>query len=577
MNLKDKLKMLKTTDGVGIKDLSDMIDSLEKSGGLNNELFKDLIAKDTSIDKVASFILLAIALGSEERCQEDIDKIYSQDENKYFYFYNKSGIGKTGLFDKFTIATSERIKKCYGIIMNEEVVRNTNQPSLVIQKLIKKGYKSVYTFHTHKRWSMLEEFILWYKEKNKGLENISGVYLDYCFYILIYLSFRDEKTLLPTHTVKVVENHLSMFVTPTSIDIIRKLEKDPKNDTNGYKEMLDRITFKNQNSTDVSFVFENIKLLEEIEILKEESPSLTDIHEQLASMPFGRITNVLNILMDMFGISSNILREVELGNERLELIAKYIFICKNASGLTEREAEILLVTALVFYAISEEYKTLRNGYYEGLKTKLQEKELAEQKERTENERKLLQSLSDTESELKSVKLSLSNLEESNKTKSSTIKKLEKDNARIVMELEKAKENKKELQFLRNFYFRSQQEESKPLTQSISMDVIKARLNTLKGVLVGGHPNLTKKLKEVLPNYDFVSEAQGKGRNLTFIRNRDIVFFSAVHDNHSLYYKVMEEVEKSTAEITTLEKYQNLDLLLSSMYEQVVDMGILSEG
>jgi SepF-like predicted cell division protein (DUF552 family) len=145
--------------------------------------------------------------------------------------------------------------------------------------------------------------------------------------------------------------------------------------------------------------------------------------------------------------------------------------------------------------------------------------------------------------------------------------MEKEQKRLNAELTKAKDNDKELQFLREFYFNSQTEHK--VSEDISIESIENYLKSIKGVIVGGHTNLTKKLKEKLPKFDFVAEEE-TSRNLSFMRNKEIVFISSVHDNHGLYEKVVREISNADIVLTYLEKYQNVDLLLRDIYKKCLE-------
>ncbi|MCK2000473.1 hypothetical protein MZM54_03580 [[Brevibacterium] frigoritolerans] len=523
---------------------------------------KDVKGAPDKKEFMKSLVLLAVALGSEKRCQEDINNMYQSDEKKFFQFYNMTGIAKTKIFDKFSISTSECIKKCYGIIISEELGKETKGVPLFIQKLIKKAYKPVYTFNMHKKWNMLEEFIPWYEEKIGGVNMMSGVFLDRCFYVLFYISQKEEKLLIQTEMLNVVDSHFHYLLSNLTLEEVIKTEEGL---TTGYEKLIKDTTFKDQISEDVSYIFENIRLLEENVLMETMEPeSLGQIRQELASMPLTRITNTLILMVERFGLSGDFLREAKVGNKRLEEIAKYIYILKNSNGLTDRDAEIMFLVTLVIYAIASEYNKLREGFYEGLKVKLQEKEADEEKRETALEEKHKKEIEKLKEELRLANEKVSSLKEVSKQNVQTINQLDIEKKRLNTELIKAKENDKEIQFLREFYFRSQEEHKVP--EDLSMESIQTYLSSIKGVIVGGHPNLTKKLKEKLPNFEFIAEEE-TSRNLSFLRNKEIVFISSVHDNHGLFYKVVKEINNANTILSYLEKHQNVDLLLRDIYEK----------
>lgn len=558
INGKKKKKRIGNTVGKdpSMKELASLIEELDHMKMDNSGPDKH--------DYMRSLVLLAVALGSEERCQVDIENKYNSNEKEYFYHYNRTGIGETKIFDKFSIATSEYVKKCYGIILSEEKDGRTNGVPLFIQRLIKKAYKPVFTFNMHTNWVALEEFFPWFGDKNGGVENISGVYLDRSCYVLLYLAYKEKRKLYKSEMFEVINGHFDYLAHEEDLEEIMESKLHL---VDGYKGLLDKITFKNQVSGDVSYVFENIRLIEEQDLIQDgmDPLDLNEIRGRLTKMPLSRITNALVVIIERFGLSGEFLREVKLGNEKLEVIAKYIYMIKNSTDLTEREAEILFLVALVIYGIANEYNELRSVYYEGLKIKMQEKELAEEKRETALEVKYQKEIADLQDELKKANEKIALQNQLNKNKEQSIKQMELEQKRIDDELAKTKENDKELQFLREYYFNSQEEQTLSVVD-LSMESVIANLKEVKGVIVGGHTNLTKKLKEVLPNFEFVAASE-TSRNLSFLRNKEIVFISSVHDSHGMYYKVIKEISRSNTALTYLEKYQNVDLLLKDIYEK----------
>lgn len=533
---------------------------------LDSYNFQDVKGTPDKDEFMKSLVLLAVALGSEKRCQEDINKMYQSDEKKFFQFYNMTGIAKTKIFDKFSISTSECIKKCYGIIISEELGKETKGVPLFIQKLIKKAYKPVYTFNMHKKWNMLEEFIPWYEEKIGGVNMMSGVFLDKCFYVLNFLAIKEEKVLMPTEMLNVVDSHFHYLLSNLTLEEVIKTEEGL---TTGYEKLIKDTTFKNQISEDVSYIFENIRLLEENVLMETLEPeSLGHIRQELTSMPLTRITNTLILMVERFGLSGDFLREAKVGNKRLEEIAKYIYILKNSNGLTDRDAEIMYLVTLVIYAIASEYNKLREGFYEGLKVKLQEKEADEEKREVALEEKHQKEIEKLKEELRLANEKVSSLKEMSKQNVQTINQLEIEKKRLNNEVIKAKENDKEIQFLRDFYFNSQEEHK--VTEDVNMESILTYLNSINGVIVGGHPNLTKKMKEKLPNFEFVTKDE-TSRNLSFLRNKEIVFISStsMHDKHALYFKIVKEINNTDTFLSYLEKHTNVELLMKDMYEKCV--------
>ncbi|WP_456364272.1 hypothetical protein [Priestia aryabhattai] len=553
--------------------------SLVSEMGLDINLMNN-ISKPSHADYMKSLILLAIALGSDERCREDIEKEYQ--EEKHFYYYNWSRMGEIKLFDKFTVTTSEYIKKCYAIILFEELEKKSKDIPILINRMIKKAYKHVLNFNMQKKWMMIDEFTAYYEkkieqeekktgrkektDKSEGLYKISGKYLDRCFYVLMYLAYKKQKTLFPTETLETIENHFQSLVVNYDLEDILEVEAEY---TDGYEKLLDKMTFKDQSSKDVSYFFENIRLLEENELIEKDTGSFNVgyIRGRLVKMPLNKIINSLTMIIKTFGLSEDFLYETKLGNKQLEQIAKFSYAIKNRNALSERETEIIFLVALAIYAISSEYNKLREGYYEGLKMKMQEQGEEEKRREEALKEGYQKEIAELQEKLRLANVEKSALKEVCKKKEDENSRLRKGNKRLEIELDKTKDYDKELLFLRDFYFDSQVEEQLTEEEGDDFDTFVEYLKPLKIAIVGGHPNLTKKIKEVLPNFDYIAEKE-KNRKVDFLANKDIVFISSVHDNHSMYEKVVAVTKNSKTVLWYLKnRHQNLYLLFKDMYKE----------
>jgi len=522
-------------------------------------IIKEIFGLSSKEEYMKSLILLAVALGSEERCRNDIEKFYNANEKTLFEYYKESRVGKT--FDKSTIRTTECIKKCFAIILYQEHKKGERGIPLFIESLIKKAYKPVISFNMHHRWSKLEHFINWYKE-DKELNSLSGLYLDKCCYVLMYIACKKDKLILTSEMLDTVNVQFHRLIANHSLEQINKVKFEF---TVGYEDLLKRVTFKDQVSEDVSFIFENIRLLEENILLKDNrgARNRREAEALFKKMPLTRVISSLTVIMETFGLSSDFLREAKVGNQQLEEMTKFIYIIKNENDLNERETEIVFVVSLLIYAIASEYNSLRDGFYEGLKMKVQEQESKEEEKAAAVEEKYRKEIAELQEQLRMANEEKASLKSRLATSEKEIARLEKKNVRVELELKKAKESDKELLFLREFFFDNQIDEP---VMEIDDDSVKASINRLKDlkvVVVGGQSNLIKKMKAVLPHFDYVLESE-KGRSLSFVKNRDIVFISSVNNNHNLFDKVVDLTKNTNTKLTYLVKNQNLNILIKDI-------------
>jgi hypothetical protein len=519
--------------------------------------------------------MLAVALGCEPRCREDIDKIYDVNPKKYFKLYEESAVSKTTSFDKYTVTTSEYIKKCFSIILEE----NEKSDSIILSRLIKKGYKPAHTYFTHNSNPFLESFTSWYKNKSGGLEKLSGIYLDYSYFVMFFLSHKTGKKLMETPLLEETKEHFYSIVASSNIDDSSNLDSDIHS-YKGYQDLVDLTSHKGIIGEDVSIIFENIRLGEELPLVSSiirTNPfaDIDEIRNRIGKMPLSRITNITIIMLELFGVSADVLRDAKIDKEKITSIAKYVKTISNANSINERESEIIFLVSLVLYSLATEYKNLRDVHYKNAKTTIMKNELEQEKQNSEKYKKLELEVTKLNNQISSSTERIAKVANETQAKSKIIDSMQLENKRLTLELKKAKENDKELQFLRNFYFDEINNKDEMLFLEDSVDTITEKLKTLKGVIVGGHPKFQIKMKDYLPNFTFLNTGD-LGRNFSFLKNVDIVFFNSVYNNHGLFYKVMSELNASDVPLSYLGKTQSIEIILKEIYDKSIKVGILTE-
>lgn len=519
-------------------------------------------------------VLLAIALGCEERCRAEIDKAYYLDEKKYLAVYDDTGIEFTNVFSKFTLTTSDYIKKVFSIIVAEQIKGS----ALITTRVIKKGYKAALTFFTQRNQVSAELYTYYMAEKEGGLEHLSGLQLDRSYMVLDFLGLHNNKPLMETHLLRETRDRFNFLFLNAGIDDIDILELRSKNNK-GYEDLVAMVTHNNHVSDSVSILFEDAKLNEELKVI--DSGLFTDktITDYLASSPTGRIINISFILLELFGMSGDILGDAKISRERLISLAKYVQTISNENKMPKRESEIVFLMSLVMYALTQEYDNVRGVHYENAKSNLarreleQERELADLKVSFENERL------ETNSVIKDLKLSNASLKkaltQNSLEYSKSLKEAELQNKKLQSELDKVKESEKELDFFRKYYFDTVARSEKDFQNSTKSDIdsLKQDLTSLKGVLIGGHVNLQRKLKEELPSFVFITP-DDLNKNLTYVRNYDIIYFYSEHNNHSMFRKLMPTVKNSSVVLSFVSDTTNVDLLIKEMHEHATEEGLL---
>lgn len=151
---------------------------------------------------------------------------------------------------------------------------------------------------------------------------------------------------------------------------------------------------------------------------------------------------------------------------------------------------------------------------------------------------MAEDLQSKNSMLQSSKKQLSNvLEEYTKKNAELERKIKK----LEAELDKAKSHDNELQALRELAFSLNQNTSELTDNGEISEANYEFLNSINALVVGGNLNWQKKMKEKLPQWKYIDASVRKFNKV--LLNCDIIILNTYSMNHSLFYFVMDNVDK----------------------------------
>jgi hypothetical protein len=111
--------------------------------------------------------------------------------------------------------------------------------------------------------------------------------------------------------------------------------------------------------------------------------------------------------------------------------------------------------------------------------------------------------------------------------------------RLRIELEAEKRKNEEVKVLREFVFSLESDETLEFPISNPVVIPKAK----KIILVGGHENWRKKVKEKFPSL-FILDGTNPNLDIATFKNADFILFHTAHMSHAVYYKVIDTVLKN---------------------------------
>lgn len=221
-----------------------------------------------------------------------------------------------------------------------------------------------------------------------------------------------------------------------------------------------------------------------------------------------------------------------------------MYLLCNDTNINISEAMMFIVDCVYIKYLIKAYKQVKKHYFENNKETMFV-ELDEVK----------RELATTQTELKVKDNTMKKLQEQ-------IERLERENRRLRNQLDEEAQNRNELNSLREFMFNLDKQEEYTLKERNF-----SKLQNVKGLVVGGHENWQRRMKELLPNFKFL-HPDTLNIDISILDNVDIVLFYTNYLNHAMYYKVINEARKKNIKIAYISANTNENIVLQQIFKAV---------
>ena len=133
-------------------------------------------------------------------------------------------------------------------------------------------------------------------------------------------------------------------------------------------------------------------------------------------------------------------------------------------------------------------------------------------------------------------------------------------------LKKYEEDRDELIALREFVYNSEHDEEDAV-QEDKLPEMKVYIADKNVVIIGGHVNWQNKLKEMFPDWKYVSLTSFKTVDGSMLENKDKVYFYTDYISHTSYYKFIAAVRERKIPFGYIGSY-NLDKVVRQIYKDL---------
>lgn len=471
---------------------------------------------------------LCEAFATNKKIYKSIDGIYNTDRLRFYSTAKASPYYNHSVCDESSILQEYYYKKILGILLEAE--KDKNLTELIIKKLIRKGWEYAYAHVINNNPVYIEKFMMNFIKKNKGLDNIDDDYLNSNVLIVILLCNMFEKEIkegeLYNFVISNYQKRLELIKNKEEMQSINNLPTEQKNELKEIEKKIKAgniITFRplecKANMTDDKLILIDIKKMSDIDkyllcyeyIYDYENLSLISI--------VGKDYLTSKEIQELIYTYKKIIPE----EQNIETIIKYLY------------------PAIQIRYLCKEYKKAKKLFFENFNEELN---IIIEEKNTEVKR------------LKDENYKLTN---ENNRLSTIISDMEKENKKLKKELEAKEDNKQELYSLREFMFSLDNEEEYVEIDEVNYE----RLKEYKGVIVGGHDSWQRKIKEMLPNFKFIS-TDALNFDVNILNNKEPVFIYTNCLNHGLYYKLINEIRKKDIPLYYLSYSINEKIILKQI-------------
>jgi len=456
------------------------------------------------------------ALGYNKTIYKDIDRLYQKHRFKYYKAAKSHELYNHQIVTEGSLLQEEYCKKSLGIFLCINTDKKNNEG---LEKIIRKGWPYPYLYVENHTEIDIGDFLNRMVKKAKGVGNLTDDDLNTSITMLVFLATNSEK--------KITENKASQ--TYFSM-IMQRMDhyKDSCTQRISYSKIsdIDKQKIKNLKS----------KIYEEFGIIKD--------FESIESCKSTRnFTDILDMIFDYEKLSAcSLMSSINLSMQDIDELL-YLYVISHTEYCAEDAVKFLITTIYIKY-LAKAYKQVKEHYF------------ANNKETMYIELEgLEQELNDTKAELSQKNAAIIELQKH-------LEQKDRELVRLRKELEVEKENRQEFNSLREFMFSlDKQQEYTSERPDLS------KLNSVRGLILGGHPKWQEKMKELLPEFTFLS-TDNINFDINIVKNIDIAFVYTDYLNHAIYEKLITGLKKYNKRLEYLAYNVNENIVLQQIYQKL---------
>lgn len=455
-----------------------------------------------------SYILpyLAEALANNLNLRAEIDRKYAQDELRYYQAAAASPCFHCRNFDLGDIEKSVYCRKVLGLL----------EAGVDISYIFRKGWPQAYKYV--KRGSgvlFFDDFVIYMRSRMNAITlEMTNAEFSGLLYAALYLAIVFKR---PVHLGLTGEELYKMI----EIQHAQNRGDDPdepkwENIPEAIREQAERLLSRIE--SELGWSLERCQVFERLELEIDNAYELIMLSENLSFSELGLgiqhsrqdFLECLCYLVDFEQLQGAEEAEIAESDEALQ-------------RLLDR-----LVAAIRVKLLARAYTELKRLYFRNAKENLYA--LIEELRREGDDAR--QALAQRDNEIRQLRSTYrTGLERQLAEKEREVRQLQE-------ELQRERDKDKELFALREFAFAQKQEELPTAKEEIVLPAIRC-------LIIGGYPTWQQKMKAAVPeSFTFIS-AETVTFDINLLRRADLVVINTAVLSHKIYYRVVENIPKTT--------------------------------
>lgn len=518
---------------------------------------------DASVTVDCTLVVIC-AIGTHPKLSESIIAQYNSKRSEYYQSYQASIWHNHNLINSYTTKQNHLLKMTAGIYAQNEATEDFSD----IHRLIHKGYKFVWNYV--KRHKVI-------REKDFNTQLVSKFYngdvpsaKDFLYQNMI-LQFLCATTqielILFEPNIEFIQSAITEFIGVICYQEAYFNDDEFRENENQMLGIINKNMMAPVAQTLYDFIVERQQW--EFDNATDEYPNLEseNIVNKSMKKPWSRASMSLTRWLDVVGVHHDELcRKTKFSKTEIQRFILNTVHAQKHSNIKDSEIEFHMLACMIIYALAGEYKETKARYFEESNEAVEEIENRLAKEYQKQKKKLL---SENNTLLTEQSRLLHHMEELKKENYA----LRKENQEILRQAESNVSNTRELHALREYIHEKESTNQiieKTPDNEMSMEECIKVLNTKKCAILGGHPAWIKRLKHILPTFQYISTDQ-LNVDTSFLDKQDFVFINTAYMSHAFYNKVMARLNQSDVPFFYLPSTNNVDRNIFTMFQHIEPM------